>query len=261
MAAQYGAQMLGFADFAGPIGIAIGFIGTIIGLLMRTTPTIPYFWIGIALDKNTVPTVGSCMLAATQFKVLTAQDHAIPTGGAIVLALDVGDFPTSLEKMKSSESQIAAYQQQMLTPFFMTMVNLTPERREAMVNTLMVPPLWDQADEIFRKMGVALDYNIWNLGDGSLDYGIQDGVKTSYTYFCTVLNDAFLRRIYRSVLDSPAMTPEQYGQAVGNVPVTNETGGDITQAPVPTALPAPLPQTNFLPVLAIGALAFLSMRK
>lgn len=260
-AVQYGADLLGFASFATPIGIAIGFIGALIGLLMRKTPTFPIFHIGLALPKDNVPTVGSCLLAASHFKVLTPQDPTLPAEGAIVVAIDVEDFPTAITQIKQSEPQIAGYQQKMLTPFFISMLNLTPERQLAMSNTLMHPPLQDDFTSWYVKYGLNQNYRAWDIGSGEMSASIETPVKQAYFYFITTLNDAFLRRIYRSIIDSPALTTEEYGQIVGDVPSSLDTGGNVTEPqPSITDLPATTtvavaPSTNWLPLLALGGLA------
>ena len=256
-AAQYGAEMMGYAMYATPIGIVIGFIiqffqQVIIG---KKQPVTPSYRLGVALPLEQVPTVGTTLLAGTHFKLLSQGDTTIPPEGALVLAVDFGDFPQVADAVKKAEPQVAEFQQKMLTPFFITIGNLTPERQVSMVNTLMKPPLWATGEDFFYSRGLSKAYHVYPFGTGEIgQYGF-DGLANYYQYFVTTLNDAFLRRIYRSVLDSPALTPEQYGEVVGTAPAPSiETGGNTdSQIGVPTELlPSSSSPSSLLPILVIA---------
>lgn len=231
------------------VGIIISFI-TSIFMSAFAVPTLPknpqWFNLGLAIPIDSYPSVASVLLAATNFSTESNQHFSeygsflLSAGGTGYAFATFAKPPNPVLEIKKYFDQIESYQKQLITPFFMSVSNLTDERKAIIFNSTVQPPL--EFGPTISGSNFAWVPKNFQTGNIYLSYtGLKDCITSGYLHFANVINAVFLRRLYLSVLDSPLTAVEAYGE------VEPQVGGTaiVTEPNFIPDIPRPTPDNPF----------------
>ena len=243
-----------------------------------STPTLAenpaWFNVGVAIPASVFPTIGAILTASAGFSYTgSTNPHlnftqfgsiCIAAGGSGYAFATFAKAPNPIIQLEQYATEIQTYQQKIITPFFISSQNMTPERQAVIFNSVAEPPLQ------FSPPGGDFDfvpegYQVASLYKG--EGGLIDAMTNGYSRYLSVINDVFVRRLYISVLDMPITTLEQYGQPENSPSIVQanvttidpnssvQNGNNLVSETLPPTVTAP----TISPLIPFGALALALM--